>query len=296
MVSSKIEDQQLSINDVGQSRSLKSYSLNEVKTIFDKDFYIDLGSDWTMPALRHYQNEISSGKCLLINDATLLFASKSQRSKDRITNGLSELIADQKYIYQNFCQENKFVLKGKVTAIMNITTEAYEDYKNRLFKLTFAERFLTLYHELTRSEKEDWTSKQEVSQKLRYPEKITVDDIETNVQIPKKYFAAITAISREYSYLSMKTFVGCQDTVKGVIRAHASLNKRKEVCTDDFMFVLMLKKYLMNPHNPEGLIVKLRAQGLSISDICLRIGKTPNYRQQVQRVLEKARLRGILDA
>jgi hypothetical protein len=296
LVSSRLERPRFSLIDVGQSRSLKSYTSNEVMKIFDKDFYIDLGSDFTIPSLHYYENEMLKGISLMVNDATTLFSTKTQKSKDRIVSAFSELLADGKYVYQNFDKNNKFILQGKVTAIINITNEAFETYKDRLFGLTFAERFLILHHTLTQIEKEEWVSKQEFSQKRHYPERITVDDIEKDVDIPQKFFEPIKKIAKDYAYLSMRTFVGVQDLIKGTMKAHASLNKRKEVCTDDLQFVLMLKPYLVNPFNPEGMIVKLRAQGLSFDKICLKIGRTPNYRQQVERVLEKAKIRGILDA
>ena len=132
--------------DDAPTRSFKTYTSNEIMEIFDKEFWVNLGSDFTMHSLRPYKNEIAEGKCLIINDATLLFASKSQRTKERIINGLSELIADEEYIYQDFSGENKFRLQGNVTVIMNIVPESFENYKDRLFGLTFAERILILHH------------------------------------------------------------------------------------------------------------------------------------------------------
>jgi hypothetical protein len=80
------------------------------------------------------------------------------------------------------------------------------------------------------------------------------------------------------------------------MRAHAALNKRKEVCMADVKLVLMVRPYLVNPMSPfEGLIVKYRAQGLSLRAIAEKIGKR-NYNRQIQRVIKKAELRGILDS
>jgi hypothetical protein len=106
----------------------------------------------------------------------------------------------------------------------------------------------------------------------------------------------VKRLAEQFSYDSLISPIGAQDLIKGTLRAHASLNNRPQVCVDDLKFVLMLKPFLPNPFSPyDGQIVKLRAQGRSISQICLEIGKNPSYRQQVQRVLEKAKLRGILD-
>ena len=65
---------------------------------------------------------------------------------------------------------------------------------------------------------------------------------------------------------------------------------------DDVKLILMVRPYLVNPMSPyEGLIVKYRAQGLSIRETANKIGKT-NYNKQIQRVIKKAELRGILDS
>lgn len=124
--------------------------------------------------------------------------------------------------------------------------------------------------------------------------KITVDDIEVDVEIPPGYLRIIQHLAQEFSYDSVTSPMACQDLIKAVLRAHAALNKRSEVCIDDLVVVMRVRPFLRNPFAPfEGRIVRLRAQGLSIRGICKEIGK-PNYGQQVQRVIRKAELRGIL--
>jgi len=262
--------------------------------IFDPDFWLDCKSDFTIHSLRRYRKKLKEGKCLLVNDGTTLFASKSQRGKDRLVGGLSELLADEKYTYQDF--GTKFSLEGKITMAMNMTSEAYLNYKDRLLGLTFGERLLALHHTLTKPEKDEWVEKEEKSRKMRFEELITVDDIETDVVIRKKYFNVIRHLAQEFSYLSLKTFIGCQDLIKGTLKAHASMNDRDHICRDDIEFVEMVKEYLVNPFSPyEGRIVKYRAQGFSYRDICKKLGKSGSYLGQVQRVVKKAELRGILD-
>jgi hypothetical protein len=292
VVSCKLESPRLNTGDIAPSRNFKTATLNDIKTKFDPAFYIDLKSDFTMNSLKNYEGELRKGKCLLINDGTEQFASKAQRTKDRLVGGLSELLSDESYCYQDF--RTKFSLEGKVTVIMNMTSESYRNYKERLFATTFSERFLTLHHTLTEMEQLEWVEKEERSRKMHLQGKITEDDIETEVEIPKKYLFHIRYLAQEYSYLSLRTFIGCQDIIKATLRAHASLNKRKLVCHDDIKFVHMLRDYLIDPFSPhEGRIVKLRSQGYSISDICKILDK-PNYRYQVQTVIRKATLRGIL--
>jgi hypothetical protein len=279
--------------DIAPSRSLKTYTSREIMGIFDKSFYINIRSDFTMNSLKRYEGEFLEGKCLFMNDGTVEFASKSQRTKDRLVGGLSELLADGVYSYQDFGK--KFTLKGKVTIVMNMTSEAYQNYKDRLFGLTFSERFITAHHALTKQEKNEWVEKEEQSRTIHFGDKITEDDIETEVSIPTKYYETIKHLAQEFSYMSIKTFIGCQDLIKATLKAHASLNNRCLVNHDDFDFLRMLGDYLVNPFSPyEGKIIKYTAQGFSVGDICKKIGKDSSYRNQVSRTIEKARLRGIL--
>ena len=294
VVSCKLERPRLSVLDVAPSRQLKSYTSTEAMRIFDQEFWIDMYSDFTMNSLRRYSQELKNGKCLLVNDGTTLLASKAQRTKDRLVGGLSELFADGRYTYQDFQQ--KFTLIGKVTMVLNITSEAYRNYKDRLFGLTFSERFCTAHHRLTISEQSEWNAKKEASKRMSYDDTISIDDIETHTQIPKKYYGTIEHLARDFSYASLKSRIGCQDLIKATLAAHAALNKRREVCRDDLQFVEMIQRYLVDPFSPyEGRIVKYRAEGLSFREIARKIGK-PNYLQQIQRVIKKAELRGILDS
>jgi hypothetical protein len=113
-----------------------------------------------MNSLLRYKREIEIGKCLFVNDGTTLFASKSHRTKERLLGGLAELISDKAYTYQDFGELSP--LKGDATMIMNITSEAYENYKDRMFGLTFSERFLTVHYAMTNEEKITWVQKQEM--------------------------------------------------------------------------------------------------------------------------------------
>lgn len=293
MVSCKLEWPRLSLFNVGPTRQLKSILTKEVMKIFDTDFWLDLQSDFTMNSLEWYKNIIKNSVCLVINDGTALLSSKAKRTKDRLISGLSELLADGRYIYQD--RLHKFVLEGSVTLILNITSESFKNYKDRMLGLTFLERVLTVHHAFSKQECETWVEKEQKTKKMNFKRTITLDDIETDIQeIPSHYLKLIKIQARDFSYLSMRSFIGSQDIIKALVRAHAALNKRKQLCTDDFYVVSLIKPYLINPFLPyEGLVVKLRAQGLSYRQIQKQIGSNIKIRQ-IQRILKKARIRGIL--
>lgn len=293
-VSCKLERPRLSVLHVAPPRQLKSYTSNEVMKIFSKEFWLDLQSDFTANSLKKHKKKLAQNVCMFVNDATTLFASKAKRFKDRLVGALSALLADEIYIYQDF--KKKFTLKGWITLIMNMTSESYMHNKNNLLGLTFTERVLTVHHLLTKKEEKDWVKKSQKTAKMKFGSKIKVEDIETNVKpIPKHYLKLIEKLAREFSYISMRSFVGCQDLIKGLARAHAALNKRTDVCSDDFEFVLLVEPYLVDPFSKYvGQIIEHRAQGYSYREICRKIGKDENYKDQVGAVCRLAQLRGIL--
>jgi hypothetical protein len=292
VVSCKLERPRLSVMHIAPTRGLKSYSSSEVMKIFDEKLWLDLKSDFTLNSLHAYKKELAQSRSIFINDATTLFASKSQRTKDRLIGGLSELLSDESYTYQDCL--NKFTLEGKVTVVMNLTSESFKTYKDRLFeRLTFSERILRVHHVLSKQETADWLQRQEDTKDMCFGKIISQNDIETDVTTPKHYLPVIRHLAQEFSYASLNSQISCQDLIKATLQAHAALNKRKQVCSDDLHYVKCIQEYLTNPFSKyEGQIVRYAADGL----ICKKIGKDSNYRQQVERIIEKAQLRGILQS
>jgi hypothetical protein len=292
IVSSQLDRPRLSVIHVAPTRQGKSFTSNEVMKVFAEEFWLDLRSDFTINSLNRYRGELESGKCLLVNDATTLFASKSQRTKDRLVGGLSELLSDECYTYQDFGY--RFTLRGKVTMIVNITSEAYQNYKNRLFGLTFSERFLTVHHAFSQQDKTEWVARLQISKGMHFGKLIRIDDISTRVEIGSDYLSIVPHIAQQFSFDSLTSPVACQDLINAAMCSHASLNKRHDLCIDDLVFVKRIQPFLVNLFSPyEGKIVRFRAKGLGIEQICKAIHKG-NYGQQVQRVIKKAELRGIL--
>ena len=157
VVSCKLERPRLSILHVAPSRSLKTFTSNEAMRIFDNEFWLNLQSDFSMNSLKRYKKKLRQNVCLFINDGSTLFASKAQRFKDRLVGGLSELLADEVYVYQDY--RKKFTLQGQITLVMNMTSESYQNNKDRLLGLTFTERLLTLHHVLSESDMRAWVEK-----------------------------------------------------------------------------------------------------------------------------------------
>jgi hypothetical protein len=104
----------------------------------------------------------------------------------------------------------------------------------------------------------------------------------------------IQHLAQEYSYDSLTSPVACKDLINATMRAHAALNKRGQVCIDDLVFVARIQPYLTNPFSQyDGEIIRLRAKGLGVKQICKEIRKV-NYDHHVHIVIKKAELRGVL--
>ena len=115
------------------SRQGKSFTLKEIMQIIDKEFWIDLGSDWTMNSLRRFVDCIDH-KCLLVDDAVVLLNSKVLRAKDRLVGGLGEWISEEQYTYRDFGKT--WTLSGIITMVINITSESFLHNKDTLFGST----------------------------------------------------------------------------------------------------------------------------------------------------------------
>jgi len=295
IVSCCLERQRLCIVNVTPTRQLKSFTSEAAYEIVDKKLSKYVGSDFTMNSLKDDKDLIKEGICYLINDVTVLFASKAKRTKDRLVGGLSELVSDERYIYKDAL--GGFELRGPVTFIMNITAESYQKNKERMIGSTLLERTLTIYDSFSMQEAEEWTIKEERAKHtvFKYPT-ISYDDIETRIkEIPHHFLRLINIRAREFSHLSMRSFVGTQDIIKSLLRSHAALNQRKRVCFDDFYFLSLIKPYLVDPFNPtESRIIQLRGQGMGYTKICEEIKWPSTCRQQVKRIILKAKMRGIL--
>ena len=293
--SCKIKGPGTSIFHVGTPRSFKSALTNEITTnIFSEEFYIDLKSDFTANSLKAYIDKIKEGRVFVTNDAALLLDSKAYRTKKRLEGSLAELVSDGVYEYQDFKQ--KFRLEGNVRLLFNMTFESYQKNKKSIFVSTLSDRMVTLFHLPSETQKENWIFKQENTEQIKFSPKITVNDIETEIKpIPSHLLKLIKLEARKLSYLMLRSFISAQDLMKGTVRAHASLNNRKNVCSDDFYFLFLIKPYFVNPFNLDEIrIIQLRAKGMGYGAICKAIGWSNNCRQQVKRIIIRNKMRGIL--
>jgi len=280
---------------VAPSRQFKSATTRDATTFFPKTMYIDLGTDVTMHGIaerfRKGREANLGKKCLLINDATILFKTKKVASKERLIGGLTALLSDGEWIYSER-QEPLLTLRGEVSSIMNMTLESYQRNKETLFSSTFHERFLTVFYTLPEPEINEWLENEEEKKQILNNIKLKLKPTKQNMEKWKKL---LIDYAKRFSILSNKSRIGQFDLIKALVVTHASINNR-EINQEDFDLLKMVEEYLVDPLAPnEPKIIQYYMQGLSVKDICLKLGKKPeSYKAYVSRVLRKAKERGVI--
>jgi len=276
VVSNQLEYPRLNVWCVAPTRQYKTQTSKEVQRIFDKSYWIDVGSDFTIHGLYEDYGDDVNGKTFMVNDATVLFASKSSRTKDRLVGALSELLSDGKYEYKDF--GHQWNLHGRCTAIVNQTTESFNYYKNKLEYSTVLERFLVAHYKLTLEEQRE--SKAFVLRKFK--PNIKVEEIKpraiTNLG---KYDDVIKEYAMDYSALSLRAYNSCKDLIIATLKSHAILNDRNHFVLDDLYLIRMLRNYIKDPYAPnDPTIIECLRQGRNYRDICLLLNKKPSYKTQ----------------
>lgn len=294
VISSQLQWPRLSVLAVAPSRQFKSQTLKEVEAMFPEERIIHAGSDFTIHRLFNQTRGDVEKKCIAVNDGTLLLRSKARRSKDRLMNGLAELISDGEYQYGD--NQNAFTISGACTAIINMTLEAYERYERDLLSSTFLERFITLFYNMPEEEQHHYYEfKEKMAEDAGTPPTIRPNLRWGRMMNLKEYRPVLSSLAKDYSALSMRSFLGCVDQVEALASSHAVLNDRFWLCEDDLEIVRLARDYLSNPASPnKSKIIQMHKQGRSQSDICLLLNRNyESYRPFVSKVLKEAKLRGI---
>ena len=248
ILSAKLDFPRLFFIDCAPSGHLKTWTSEKASLFFPKSWTLPLRSDFTIHRLFEKTKGNVNKKCLMVNDATLLFSSKSEKTKQRLVNGLAELMTDKEYEYGDF--QRCFIIKGQISTIFNLTTKSYNRNSENLLGNTFDERCLTLHSELSQKEFDaiDFSTNRPNSNDI-----IDISSIsgrKVDVTIPEKFEKDIRLYASEYSWRSVKGYPRTQATVRAILRANAFLNDRTEVCKNDFWIVEQAKQFLINPLQP----------------------------------------------
>ena len=289
----------LSIFHVAPTRQFKSRTNIEVQHILSKSKWIDLGDDVTMnEILQRFKKGDTANlgkKALLINDGTTLLSTKSKRTRDRLISGLSVLLSEGQWTYGDRLHPQQ-KLKGKISLIMNLTIEFYNQNEKRLLGSTFLERFLTVFYRLPESEINAFLDKREQIQKITWKSKLNLKLKIIEIENYNEYKKLLIDYAERYSVLSGKSKIGCFDQILCLMKSHLVFNERLVIIDDDLKLLKMLEPYLINPSAPNRhKIIGFYKQGRSVKDICLLLGKEfDSYKSYVYKVLNTARERGVV--
>jgi len=290
VASNRLEYPRLNVWCVAPTRQFKTQTSKEIMRAFPEKYLIDVGSDFTIHGLHEEYGDDVDGKTFMVNDATVLFSTKSPRGKDRLVGALAELLSDGKYEYKDFRQQ--WTIQGKCTAIINQTTESFNYYKNRLEYSTVLERFFTSHHRLTLAEQRE-------SRALRFKNYHLNDKIiikPRHIKNLKKFKDVINEYALDYSALSLKSYNGCRDIIIAMLNSHMNLNDRNRIVQDEISFIRMMRDYLIDPFAPnEHTIIECLRQGRTYTDICLLLNKKASYKSYISKVARRAKERGLID-
>lgn len=280
----------LNIINVSPSRQLKSQTSNIAMRMFPKNYYYYTGSDFTIfQLIKQHKIRKLHKKCLCVNDMTLLMSSKAKRTKDRLILGLAELLSDGYYKYDERLASEE--LKGHVSMIGNMTTESYDRYEKFFSESSFAERFITIFHEVTSADMDRFRIRRlhglpDVPLKIKIPSRIKFTWTVENQEL-------LNEIGNIYSALALRTPSSFCDGLKAFCISHAVINGRDHVCNDDFLVITELKKHIEMIGNAPKIIA-LHKQGLKIREICKALNKNADtYSSFVSKTIKKAEARGI---
>jgi len=284
------------ILNVAPSRHLKTQTTQEQAQIFPNGKVVYLGSDFTIHGLiRDYDSgrEINN-KCLLINDMTLLLASKAKQTKARLIDALSELASEGKYIYSDF--QHTYEVKARFGFIANITPHSFLVNRNNMLGNTFTERCLVVYHWLTDAEMSEGNLSRANRTSMRI-ERFKQTITEAEVKVTDEDLVRFDEYAKRWRILgSYSSSSSLFDMIKSMATAHAILSGRKKITHSVYRFLDMIEPYLRNPsENVKLKILELAHQGRSIRDICNILDKKyEKYRPFVSKVIWQYRKRGVL--
>lgn len=289
------QNQKLWILNVAPSRHLKTQTTAEQQLIVQKSRLMYAGSDFTIHGLiRDYNSGRDiDGKCLLINDMTLLLASKAKQTRGRLIDALSELASEGRYIYSDF--QHTYEVKARFSLIANITPHSFLVNRRQLLGNTFTERCLVLYHSLTDQEMSEANLKRETRNSMRI-DRFKPAIHESDVHVSRQDTVRFDEYARRWRILAASSSSSSLfDMIKSAAVAHAILSSQREITNDQYRFLDMLEPHLQNQWETVKLrILQLAHEGRSIKDICNLLNQGyDSYRPYVSKAINEYRRMGV---
>lgn len=284
------------ILNVAPSRHLKTQTTQEQTRIFPKNKLVYVGSDFTIHGLiRDYDSGRKiDKKCLLVNDMTLLLASKAKQTRSRLIDAFSELASEGRYVYSDF--QHTHEVKALFSLIANITLHSFLVNRRQLLGNTFIERCLVVYHALTDEEMSEGNLNRDQREVMKI-EKFKSSVREQDVRVTREDLVRFDEYAKRWRLLGgYSSSSAIFDMIKSVAIAYAILSRHRKITKAEYRFLNMLEPYLQNPEESVKLtILELAHQRRSVKDICQILNRDhEKYRPFVSRTITEYRRKGVL--
>jgi len=273
----------LSILVISPPGQFKSQTTRELQNIFSQKSIKDLGSDFTIHSIiKISQNgRLFNHKTLLINDLTLLFSSKANRTKDRLVNALAEILSEGVYTYGDRLEAH-MIFKAKVNIIANITTSSFYQNKKSFLDNTFIERLMPFHYNLSDNKQEAFSIDETNRKSMIFGNKISLKKL--TIENYAAYNDVLLSLAKEYKLLTLSpSLPRCIDKIKALIGGLCILNNQTTITQEIIEHTSLLIKYSGSQGNKDMDIIQLFNQGVSIKEICRTLNYDSDYPYKVIR-------------
>lgn len=282
----------LSVLIIAPPGQFKTRTTIELDSIFSNRSLIHLGSDFTIHSLvdRFHSGKKCNNKTLSINDLTLLFSSKTQRTKARLVNALAEVLSDGEYQYGER-NTPKLVFKARINIIANITKNSYMQNRRNFLDNTFIERLLPFFYALSDNQQLSFSNEISERKKLKFWNKLRLNAFEIDNFSDYKH----EIIKVAYSIMRLTnspSLPRCVEKAKALIGGMCIIENSTQVKDEYFQYVKELIPHLHEEGSRSNEIISLYKQGVDIKEICRRLNFNSNY---PYKVIQRAREKGILN-
>jgi hypothetical protein len=290
---------------VAPSREFKSKLTEKALRFFNRNRYLDLSGDETIHGLKNSYGKpfshskkfetlvILHGRCLCVDEGNLLLRAMSGRGKIRWLSACSQLYSKERYDYVS--ELGSFRVVGRITLIINITTDLYAKAENVLRDTTLGQRSLTVFTWLKDSEKVHVRENFRKFKKLK-PEITLSEPYDRAIKNLGEYRGELTGLAKDYAVLGVRNLSETLEVTEGMATQNARLNQRNRLCKDDIDVIRMLRGYTINPRRKNFVrVVGFLKEGRSYSDIIHLLRKPRSYYSTISRWKKIAQNRGLLD-
>lgn len=281
---------------VSFTQSFKSRTSIDIKELF-KDKIVQLGSDFTIHSLMKKYNEGKDLKDKIadVNDLTVLFSTKGERTKNRLLGAFSESLSEGEYSYSDFQTDIKWK-PDRWGIIGNITFERYETNKEFLRSSTLEERFLKFFYKVPIEVFEEFNKNKNERFKMKMKLKDRITKLK-NYKDDKETTEKISEVSKYIKFISKFSSTSTtHDKVKSFLLGNSALNKRNYIIDKDFEILNKCTKLMVNPFEKTiDKIAELYREGKTQNEITDILGLSKSSQPYVSLQIKKLRLRGVID-